>query len=411
MVLEEVIRDVATQQQAQIHQWDFGLIRDIQFDFKSLKSHALIITGIRRCGKSTLLLQLLGREEIHNPFYLNFETPQFYNFSINDFVRLDQVIRKSGAQTLLLDEIQFIEGWEWYVRQKLDEGYGVIVTGSNASMMETELGAKLTGRHLTRELFPFSYPEFLRYRKLNPSTDSTEIYLREGGFPGFLKDGIDEHLTTLFDNILSRDIVARHGIKDVRSLQRLALFLFSNTGNRITATKLKQPLGIGATSTVLNWFSHLEMSYMVFFLPCFSHSYKAQLINPRKVYTIDTGMMGRVTSKPDRDPGHRLENIIYLHLRRRYRELFYFDQNGECDFLVMNNNNPLAAIQVTYELNPDNQDREINGLLKAMEFFDLKHGLIITISQKDMYRDGSRKIEVMPVHEYLTAGETHHGQS
>lgn len=403
MILEEVIRDVAEQQQAQIQQRDSGLIRDLQFDFKSLKSHALVITGIRRCGKSTLLLQLLGREEIRNPFYLNFETPQFYNFTIHDFVRLDQVIRKEGAETLLLDEIQFIEGWEWYVRQKLDEGFGVIVTGSNASMLETELGTKLTGRHLVRELFPFSYPEFLRYQQLEPSPDATERYLHQGGFPGFLKDGIDEHLTTLFDNILSRDIVARYGIKDVRSLQRLALFLFSNAGNRITATKLKQPLGVGATSTILNWFSHLEMSYMVFFLPCFSHSYKAQLINPRKVYAIDTGMLGRVTSKPDRDPGHRLENMVYLHLRRCHRELFYFDQEGECDFVVMKNNTPFAAIQVTHELTPDNQDREINGLLKAMEFFDLKRGVIVTMHQKDQYQHDKRHIDVLPGHEFLMA--------
>ncbi len=403
MVLEEVIRDVHMQQQAQLGIKNPGLTRDLAFDFRSLKSHALIISGIRRCGKSTLLLQLREREEIRNPFYLNFETPQFFNFSIRDFSRLDRVIRDTGAETLLLDEIQFMEGWEWYIRQKLDEGYKVIVTGSNASMLETELGTKLTGRHLVRELFPFSYQEFLHYKNLIASAESTEQYISDGGFPGFLTDQIDEYLTSLFTNILSRDIVSRYGVKDVKSLHRLALYLYNNAGSRVTATRLKQPLGIGATSTVLSWFSHLEMSYLLFFLPCYSHSYKAQMINPRKVYAIDTGMLGRVISKPDRDMGRRMENMVYLHLRRKYRELFYYDDAGECDFVVMSHNVPKELIQVTWELTPDNQDREINGLRKAMEFFNLGQGTVITMSQKEIFTFGNKTITVLPAHEYLSS--------
>ena len=170
-----------------------------------------------------------------------------------------------------------------YVRQKLDEGFKVIITGSNASLLSKELGTRLTGRQITQELFPFSYSEFLKFRVLAPSSESLKTYMQTGGCPEFVKNGDEEQLVALFDDILIRDIVARYGIKDIKSLHRLASFLLSNIGNRITATKLKQPLSLGATSTVLSWFSHLELSYLLCFLPMFSHSTKAQLINPRKV--------------------------------------------------------------------------------------------------------------------------------
>lgn len=380
---------------------DSGLKRELTPALQNLPSHALIISGVRRCGKSTLLLQIMEKLPQEDFLYLNFEMPQLYNFNISDFTRLDNIITKNGTQTLFFDEIQYVEAWEIYVRQKLDEGYRVIITGSNASLMSKELGTKLTGRHISQELFPFSYSEFLKFKDLKPSAESLKQYLTTGGFPEYLKTQYDEQLSTLFDDILFRDIVARFGIKDIKSLQRLAVYLYSNIGNRVTATKLKQNLSIGATSTVLSWFSHFELSYLLFFLPMFSYSTKAQLINPRKVYAIDLGMIDIVSNQLPEDKGRKLENLIYLHLRRKYKELYYFEEKGECDFVAMKNAKVKELIQVSYQLTPDNFEREINGLKKAMQFFNMNKGKIITLNDKDSFKENGFEIEVIPAFEYM----------
>jgi predicted AAA+ superfamily ATPase len=298
------------------------------------------------------------------------------------------------------DEIR--AGWEMYIRQKLDEGVQVFITGSNASLLSKELGTKLTGRHITQELFPFSYTEFLSFNALSPSVDSLSNYMATGGFPEFVKTGDEEQLATLFDDVLLRDIVSRYGIKDIKSLQRMASYLVANIGNRITATKLKQPLSIGATSTILIWFSYLELSYLVCFLPMFSHSTKAQLINPRKVYVIDPGLVNVISNSMTDDSGRKLENLIFLHLRRKYTELFYFDEKGECDFVAMKNGVVARLVQVCYELTPDNLKREVNGLLRAMRFFNQHEAVIVTFANTDVFEQDGFVIKVVPAYTYLT---------
>jgi len=403
MILQSTLEQVINQQETRLRNLDGGLPREVLPKIKSLSSHALIISGIRRCGKSTLMLQMINKMNDDKILYLNFESPLLYGFSLNDFSRLDAVIDKRKAEILFLDEIQLVDKWEIFVRQKLDEGLKVIVTGSNAALLSLESGTKLTGRHITRELFPFSYQEFLRFKKTVPSVNSLNQYLSNGGFPEYLKTEDEEQLITLFDDIIMRDIVARYGIKDIRSLQRLAAFLIANVGNRITATKLKQPLSIGATSTILAWFSHLELSYLFFFVPMFSPSEKAQLINPKKVYAIDPGMPEYVSQKPEQDRGRRLENLIFLHLRRKYKEIYYLDHKGkgECDFLAFKGGVVQEIIQVCYELTPDNMDREVKGIVEAMRYFNYAKATIVTFSQKDKIIVDTYEIEVVPAWEKL----------
>jgi uncharacterized protein len=362
MILESVIARVADQQMNRLVSRDSGLKRELIPSLKSLSSHALIISGVRRCGKSTLLMQMMKDMDDATVFYLNFESPRLYDFTLPDFSRLDNIIHQKGAKILFFDELQLVQGWEIYIRQKLDEGFRVIITGSNASMLSKELGTRLTGRHITQELFPFSYSEFLSFKDLRPSTDSLQAYMLTGGFPEYVKSGDPDQLAMLFEDVLIRDIVARYGIRDIVSLQRLAIYLFSNLGNRITATRLKQPLSIGATTTILSWFSHLELSYLVSFVPMFSYSVKAQLINPRKVYAIDPGMAEVISNTMTEDAGRKLENLVFLHLRRKYKELYYYDDKGECDFVVMSRGKVAELIQVCYELTPDNLEREVMGV-------------------------------------------------
>ena len=401
MILESTIAAIIEQQKSRMVMRDTGLKRELVPATQSLSSHALIVSGIRRCGKSTLLMQMMKEMDAETILFLNFETPQLFEFSISDFARLDNIINRLNPKTLFFDELQLIQGWEMYVRQKLDEGFQVVITGSNASLLSKELGTRLTGRHITQELFPFSYSEFLRFKTLEPSPESLKSYLQTGGFPEYLKSGDDEQLATLFEDILIRDIVARYGIKDMKSLHRLANFLVSNIGNRITASKLKQPLSIGATSTILTWFSHLELSYLVSFLPMFSHSTKAQLINPRKVYAIDMGLVDVVSTTMTEDWGRKLENLVFLHLRIKYQELYYFDEQGECDFVAIKRGAVAEIVQVCYALTPDNLAREVAGLVKAMRFFDVKKARIVTFADNDMIQEDNLEIEVIPAFKYL----------
>lgn len=401
MIQQSVIAHVNEIQQERLSLADAGLTRESLTELPDLTSHALIISGIRRCGKSTLMMQYL-KEKKSDAFILNFDDPRLYDFEMSDFQLLDNLISKSGKRVLFFDEIQSVEGWELYVRQKLDEGYQLLITGSNASLLSRELGTKLTGRHISKELFPFSFNEFLTFKTLIPGVEALDNYLNVGGFPEFLKTENIDVLSSLLDDIINRDIAVRYGIRDVRSLKRLVVFLISNAGNMVTASKLKQVLNIKTSATIMEYFSYIEYAYLVQFLPKFSFSLRAQMINPRKVYIIDPGLIRIASASLTEDKGRMLENFIYGHLRRQKFELFYFNEKDrECDFVVMKNGRVVQLIQVCFELNPENIVRERQGLKEAMDFFKTDKGLIITYNQMDRYIQDGVEIEVLPAWKYV----------
>jgi len=341
------------------------------------------------------------KSEYPKTFSLNFDDTRLVDFEKSDWMKLDEIIAESKSKVLFFDEIQIIEGWERYIRQKLDESYRVFITGSNASLLSRELGTKLTGRHISKELFPFSYTEFAKYKKLAISSNSVLVYLKTGGFPEFIKTGNNDVLLQLFNDVLIRDIAVRYGIRDIKTLQSMALYLISNVGNRITASKLKKQFSFGSTTTVLEYLSHLETSYLFFFVPKFSYSLKSQSINPKKVYSIDTGLISANSASFTDDLGSRFENLIFLHIRRNNNEIYYFSVKNECDFVVCENGKVKELIQACYELNPDNLERETNGLYEAMQFFKIKKGGIVTLNQTDsILRDGM-SITVIPAHKFM----------
>ncbi len=403
MILSSVIQKIILAQRENVALHDTGLKRTALLKLPDLSGHALIVSGIRRCGKSTLLFQLLEKK-YPKALYLNFEDPRLYDFRKQDFTRLDEVIKASGNKVLFFDEIQIIPEWERYVRQKLDEGYKMVITGSNASLLSRELGTKLTGRHITRELFPFSYSEFCSFKKVQPSIGYLLLYMETGGFPEYVKSPEAEILNQLFDDILVRDIAVRYGIRDVKTLQRLALYLVSNTGKLISGNRLKTLFEIGATSTVLEWLSHLEYAWLFHFVSRFNYSLRKQLINPRKVYAADTGLITINSASFTNDSGWKFENLIFLHLRRVYPEIHYFAEKKECDFVVGSKGKIQAAVQVCFDLNPDNLDREIGGLLEAMVFFKLKEGVIVTLQQKDRYERDGMVVQVVTASDYMMRG-------
>ena len=365
-----------------------------------IDSYATIITGLRRCGKSTLLKQLL-KEDTNDTLYLNFEDIRLAGFTVQDFVRLHDEIKRRKTKVLYFDEIQLVEKWEIFIHQVLREGYRVFITGSNAAMLSRELGSHLTGRHLSVELFPFSYNEFLQFKGISRDAVTLTEYMNTGGIPEYVKSGSGMILTKLLDDILMRDIVARYGVRDVTSLRQLAVYLMSNVGSLVSATRLSGLYGIKSPATFLEYFSYLKDAYLIEMLPQFSYSMKAQARNPKKIYAIDTGMAREVSAAFSENTGHLLENLVYIYLRRSYSEIYYFKEKQECDFVVSEKGRITQLVQVCSELDDLNWEREYEGLVAAMQYFKLKQATIVTLTQSDTISDKGRTIRLVPADEWM----------
>lgn len=366
----------------------------------SIFSFATIITGIRRCGKSTLLLQVL-KSKFTQALFLNFEDIRLVGFEPSDFIRLQHEIEKRAIPTLFFDEIQLTEKWEIFVHQLLDQGYSVFITGSNASLLSKELGTHLTGRNISMELFPFSYSEFLKCTNQEANSESLHDYLKIGGMPEYVKHQDRRILERLLEDILIRDIAVRHKIRDVDTLKQLAVYLLTNVGKAVSANKLKGLFSVKSTTTIIEYFGHYSDSYLIEFLTQFSHSPKAQIRNPKKVYAIDPGFIDVVSTSSSEDWGRKLENLVYIHLRRKFSELYYFNENSECDFVIKEKNEVTQVIQVCYHINDDNFDREYKGLLEAMKFFNLTEGTIVTFNQIDVFEKDGFTVRLVPSFEFL----------
>lgn len=363
--------------------------------------HAMIITGIRRCGKSTLMRQIIDNNP-NEAFYLNFDTPRLFGFEMKDFIFLDQLIGKSGKKNLFFDEIQSVKGWELYVRQKLDENFRVYVTGSNASLLSQELGTKLTGRHISKELFPFSFNEYWQYLSLVPSAVTFERFMQDGGFPEYLRIKNEEVLISLFGDILYRDIAARQGIRDIRALEQLLLYLAANTGNLLSANRLAKYIDVKSPKTVSEYLSFFEDAYLIAQIPKFSHSLKVQMVNPKKIYFIDNAMAQALSTSFSKNEGRMLENIVFWELRRKFKNIYYFSENNsECDFVLAEKGQVALLLQVCSVLNGENEYREVKGLTTAMGYFSIDTAYIITLNQQDKINTEQGEINVVEVHRFL----------
>jgi predicted AAA+ superfamily ATPase len=299
------------------------------------------------------------------------------------------------------DEIQNIQEWEKFVRYLVDKKDKVVLTGSNASILSRELGTKLTGRHLPIELFPFSFKEFLSLKKQEPSLNSFEWYLIRGGFPEYIKKENPEVLRELLSDIVMKDIASRFGIKNTTILNKIVIYLISNVGKEFSYNSIKKMFEIKSVKSVIDYISFFENAYLVFTLPRFSYSYKQQQVNPKKIYSIDNGFSKENSISFSKDYGKMLENLVFLTLRQKYKNIFYFQEKNECDFVIKEKDKIIQAVQVCYDLNEENQDREINGLLEALEKFNLKQGIILTYKQDDEFKIKGKKIKVLSVWKWL----------
>lgn len=395
-MLKEVLRTIILSQQEWLVSEEKEIPREQLHKFTSLPPFAYLLTGVRRSGKSTLLKQLMHHHGSVN--YFNFEDSRSAGFEVSDFLIVEEIFSElsDNKPLFFFDEIQNVPGWERYVRDAIDRKKTVVITGSNANLMSRELGTKLTGRHLDFEVFPFSYTEFLSYFKLTQGADSFSTYISEGGFPGYLSIGKKEVLSTLVSDILVRDIFSRYNLRNHEVYRRIVQYLLSNTGKEMSFNSLKNAFEIGSASSVMDFLNYLTDAYLLFLVPRYDTSLKVQSRNPRKVYAIDQGLANFSSVSGSPDKGRLLENTVYLQLRRLGCEVWYFKGKKECDFICRAKNKGLSAMQVSWQLSSQNEKRETDGLLEAMNQLKLTEGTIITFNQEDKFVKEGKTIRLIP---------------
>ena len=286
------------------------------------------------------------------------------------------------------------------------------MTGSNARLLSKELGTLLTGRISTIEVFPFSFDEFLHYNNLTLKQTSYSYlrgekikiknlfsrYIQYGAIPEFFgQKDIQTRQTEYFENILYRDIIERFNIRNPRLLKDLAVNLFSNASKIISLNKLSNSLNLSA-NTLQEYISGLEAAYLVFYLKKFSYSFKEVSTSQSKIYCIDTGLANTIGFRLSEDFGRILENLVFLELKRQNKEIYYFGQKQECDFVIKEKTKITGAIQVCAGLiNKDTIKRELDGLVEALDYFKLNHGMILTEDKFDDLTYKNKNIKIRPI--------------
>lgn len=415
---KEQIRAMLLEQVEFFWQRDLGIDRDrlAEVERAAAVPHAVIVSGLRRVGKSTLLAQMAHRLGKDSFYYVNFEDDRFLGFQAEDADGLYQMLVEifGERKIFIMDEVQNIAGWEHFVRRFMEQGLKFYITGSNASLLSRELGTRLTGRYIPIELFPFSFSEFLRFRG-EPVPDlhrlttveragmhaALNAYLQAGGIPDALKYPELPLLRTLYDDVLYRDIAARHRIDAVTALKELAFYLISNPASLISFNKLKDQLRLGSVNTISSYIEYMENSWLIFTLNLYDFSVKRQQIAPKKVYCIDTGLAHSVGFSFSPNTGKLLENLVFLALRRQTPELYYYTTPAgyEVDFYLPEKR---QLIQVAQHLaNPTVREREVRSLADAVKSVPAQSALILTDAGEPGFDVNGIQVEVAAVADWL----------
>ncbi|HPO63492.1 MAG TPA: ATP-binding protein [Candidatus Kapabacteria bacterium] len=375
-----------------------------------------VITGVRRCGKSTFCHQLLEGQSYG---YLNFDDERLMGLEAND---LDQILENilvayPNAQYLLFDEIQNVYGWELFANRLMRQGYNIVLSGSNSKMLSRELATHLTGRSIQIELFPFSFREYLKLKNENydenQSNSTKKIakirlllneYIEYGGFPEInILENKNKYLRELFDKIIFRDIVERYKIRDITTLKELGLTMINYFSYLFTYNKLSNSLQINSVNTVKEYLSYLEETYLICYLQNHSFKIKEEIRNPRKVYSIDTGLINALSTSISQNYGRKIENIVFLNEKRKENRINYFsDGKCEVDFLITNQKNEITLIQVAQDISDERTfKREIDSILKTVKNISAKKLLIINETKEEKFNIDGNQIEIIPLWKYL----------
>ena len=382
-----------------------------------LSSHLIkLITGPRRVGKSTQALLMLRDK---NFAYLNFD-----NYSLLDAWDADLVMRMlddvyPGYEYILLDEVQNLDGWDLWVSELYRRGKNLVITGSNARMLSSEMATVLTGKYLQVEMLPFSLEEFFDWNKLDlhtvdpeQKTDSLILmddYLRNGGYPEVVasRQLTRSYLDTLFDSIIWKDVAKRHNVRNVTDLNNLAMYLVSNFCNPVSANDLTTELGFSSVNTTKKYMDYLHEPYMFYYLSRYNNKLKLMNKAPRKVYVVDNGFVTSKAFSLSDNLGRLLENQVFIELVRRgydvEKTMFYYRSRNdkEVDFVLRKGTQIERLVQVCYDMSsPKTEKREVDSIVECAGELKCNNLVIVTNNEKRTIEKDGYRIDVVPIAEY-----------
>ena len=391
------------------------LTRRISLDTDTLLNSHLIklITGPRRVGKSTQALLMLRDK---NFAYLNFDSQQLLDaWDANLVMRmLDDVY--PGYDYLLLDEVQNLDAWDLWVSELYRQGKNLVITGSNAKMLSSEMATVLTGKYLQVEMLPFSLEELFDWHKLDlhylmPEQGAeckvlTDDYLRNGGYPEVVasRQLVRSYLDTLFDSIVWKDVAKRHNVRNITDLNNLAIYLVSNFCNPFSANELAEELGLSSVNTTKKYMDYLHEPYLFYYLSRYNNKLKLMKKAPRKVYVVDNGFVAAKAFSVTENLGRLLENQIFIELVRRgydtEKTMFYYRSRNdkEVDFVLRQGAHIERLVQVCYDLSsPKTEKREVDAIVECAGELKCDNLTIVTYDDERTIEKDGYKIDVIPI--------------
>lgn len=385
--------------------------------------------GVRRSGKSTAMLQIikeiLARGALATDImYVNFEEPFFIENKKNILEKIYDVYREQvnpgRFPYVFLDEVHEITGWEKWVRAKTDlKEAKIFVTGSSSKLSSGEIATLLTGRNITFTVYPLSFREFIGFKGVEVNTDKIKIlkskatikkllteYMKFGGFPEVVLKAKPEAkeilLKQYFEDILYRDVVSRHQVRDIETLKNIAYFYMTNISNLISYNKVKNMLD-APMDVIRSYSSYLYESFLVKDVLKHSFKVKEQLRNPKKVYSIDVGLRNAVSYRFSEDYGRIAENVVFNALAARGADIYYYKNHGETDFVIRKGMGTEGLIQVSM-INPDEESaarRELTSIEESMANLKVNRGIIITDNWEENIKLKNGQISAVPLWKWL----------
>ena len=382
-----------------------------------LNSHLIkLITGPRRVGKSTQALLMLRNK---NFAYLNFDSQQLLDaWDANLVMRmLDDVY--PDYDYLLLDEVQNLEGWDMWVSELYRIGKNLVITGSNAKMLSSEMATVLTGKYLQVEMLPFSLEEFFDWNKLElhnlkPEQDAeckvlTDDYMRNGGYPEVVasRQLVRSYLDTLFDSIVWKDVAKRHNVRNITDLNNLAMYLVSNFCNPLSANELSEELGFSSVNTTKKFMDYLHEPYLFYYLSRYNNKLKLMKKAPRKVYVVDNGFVAAKAFSLSENLGRLLENQVFIELIRQgydtEKTMFYYRSRNdkEVDFVLRKGTRVERLVQVCYDLSsPKTEKREVDSIVECAGELKCSNLTIVTKEDERTIKKDGYTINVLPISKF-----------
>jgi len=367
-----------------------------------------IITGVRRCGKSTVLKKI--RKELPenvNVSYASFEDPRLRSFTSEDFehwyeIALMNSVHENCMHYIFFDEIQLVNGWEsWvdYFAKRINTK--IFVTGSNAILLSSEISTMLTGRHLDVNLTPLFLKELIKNHSLHSPEERSsarkiyEQYKIRGGFPKVYIDGTISLLNQYYDDIIERDILKRLQRTNPRYIIELGSILSSESTRLFNKTKVAELLGVKNQETVVKYTKSFIASYLFYELRNYSPSVRKQLRSLSKFYCVDHALARETGMQSPFDSGASLETMVFAELSRRFKSIFYWKsaKDYEVDFLVIDRRKPILGVQVSFTIkDKKTREREIRGLMAANEELGIKELIIVTDDESEYIKDENIRV-------------------